>query len=73
MKKENRGHRILYVENEVRSIVVCALFLLLQYTHRGYIIMDDKRKQVYEYKAMIQKRQRYKIMIFHKVKEREEY
>ncbi len=35
--------------------------------------MDDKRKQVYEYKAMIQKRQRYKIMIFHKVKEREEY
>lgn len=73
MKKENRGHRILYVENEVRSIVVCVLFLPLQYTHRGYIIMDDKRKQVYEYKAMIQKRQRYKIMIFHKVKEREEY
>ncbi len=35
--------------------------------------MDDKRKQVYEYKAMIQKWQRYKIMIFHKVKEREEY
>lgn len=64
---------MLYIENEVRSVVDCVLFLLLQYTRRGYIIMDDKRKQVYEYKVMIQKRQRYKIMIFHKVKEREEY
>lgn len=64
---------MLYIENEVRSIVVCVLFLLLQHTHRGYIIMDDKRKKIYKYKAMIQKWQRYKIMIFHKVKEREEY
>lgn len=36
---------MLYIENEVRSIVACVLFLLLQYTHRGYIIMNGKRKR----------------------------
>lgn len=45
MKKENSGRKLLYIENEVRSIVACVLFLLLQYTHRGYIMMNDKRKE----------------------------
>lgn len=60
---------MLYIENEVRSIVVCVLFLLLQHTHGGVYNNEWKKetKQVYEYKAMIQKWQRNKIRIFHKV------